>query len=155
MNLHAIARAAITAIHPDEQVTIHRSLGQDVDDEGRVIPLYEEALAMAQVQSLSDEKLYHSGLAGQSETNRTFYLRAEANPLLKPYGVLRPLARGGDIIKRADGTSWLVNTVKEDFSDVGWVNVGATLQVKGPDDPPAQDPGQDDPEQGEDGGCQC
>lgn len=131
INLRAVAGPAIAAVHPDERVALWRNHGQTVDDEGRVTPLYDVAPMSAQVQSLSDEKLYFAGQAGQNEVNRAFYLAAE--PTAKSAGLLRPLARGGDMIQRPDGTWWLVTSVMEDFSAAGWVRVGATLQERGPE----------------------
>ena len=131
LNLHKIVRGAITTLHPDETVTIYRGVGQQ-NVRGEITPEYEIFTAQAQIQSLSDEKLFHSGLTGQNNIARTFYMHSAESTIEKPSGVIRPLSRPGDMIQRADGTWWLVTTVKEDFSASGWVNVGAEMQVKPP-----------------------
>lgn len=133
MNLHQLARAAVTAVHPDEALTIYRSVGQK-NVTGVAKPVYEKGQSVkGQVQSEKDDALYHANLTGQNQTVRKIFLYAESSGALKPAGIIRPLARGGDLIQRTDGAWWLVTAIIEDFSDVGWVCVRAALQTKEPD----------------------
>jgi hypothetical protein len=87
----------------------------------------------ARIQSLTDEQLYHAGNTGQNEISRTCYLFSAPSTAEKPASIIRPLARTGDMLQRADGTWWLTTSLKEDFSSSGWVNIGITLQVNPPD----------------------
>lgn len=131
INLHALARTMIAAVHPEEEVTMYQSAGQ-VNVLGQIKPLYAAPkVVMAQVQSVGDAALAHADKVGQNDITRHMYLHADAaNP---PAGLVRPLAKGGDMIQRGDGTWWLVTATPEDFSSVGWVLVRVTLQVKAPD----------------------
>lgn len=133
LNLHNIVRGAITTVHPDEPVTIYRSAGQK-NVAGTVKPIYEQGKNIkAQVQSEKDDALFHANLTGQNQTVRKMYLYSAPSLAEKPAGIIRPISRGGDMIKRSDGTWWLIVAPIEDFSDVGWMSVRATLQTKEPD----------------------
>jgi hypothetical protein len=130
LNLHGLVRQAITAVHPDELVTLHMSSGQ-TNVKGKITAAYHPPVqVMAQVQSLKPSELDHSGLTGQAATVRYFYFYSGPSAAESPNGVFRPLARTGDMIQRADGTWWLVTAPDEDFARVGWVRVIGTLQVK-------------------------
>ena len=149
LNLHALVRTAITAVYPDEHVTLYRSVGQD-HAQGRLLPLYAPPVALrAQVQSAGAGALGHRDGTGHSEISRHMYVWA--SPDTPPAQVLRPLARGGDLLRRSSAqghTWWLVTAVTEDFSAAagagpaaaghdnarwGWVLVVCTLQHKVPD----------------------
>ncbi|MDR1921101.1 MAG: hypothetical protein LBS31_05070 [Candidatus Adiutrix sp.] len=139
MNLHAIANGLISAVHPNETVTLYRATGQ-MNVRGEIKAVYAAGEAVkAQIQSEGDDALAHSDAVasrvGQNETNRRFYLLA-ANQADKPAGLVRPLARSGDLLQRQDETWWLITALTEDFSAAGWVAVRATLQVKAPEGPP-------------------
>lgn len=130
MNLHGIARNVIQAAHAEEPLTLYQSTGQ-VNEKGRLTPIYAEPLSVSgQVQTENDEKLYHAYATSQDEITRRIYLYTEK---LRPAGIVRPQARGGDMIERGDGTWWLVTGVLDDFSGAGWVCVRVTLQVNKPD----------------------
>lgn len=133
INLHSIVKSAITAVHPDESVTLYRSQGM-TNVKGEIKTSYAAgSLVKAQIQSLSDDKLFHSGRTGQNSTTRKAYLFAENSTAEKPAPVIRPISRTGDMVKRADGTWWLVDSMFEDFSASGWVCVGLVLQTKAPE----------------------
>jgi hypothetical protein len=132
MNLHEMVRTAISAVHADETVTLYRAAGQ-TNVKGEIKAAYAPGETVkAQIQSEGDDALAHSDRVGQNETNRRFYLMA-SSPADKPAGIVRPLARSGDMLQRADETWWLITALTEDFSGAGWVAVRATLQVKAPD----------------------
>lgn len=134
LNLHAIVRGSITAVHPDESVTLYQSIGQD-NVKGKIVPTYAAPqVVQAQVQSESDDKLFHADRKGENESTRRMYLYADASaPDMRPAGIVRPMARGGDFIMRNDGTWWLVVGTPDEFARVGWVSVRTVLQVTGPD----------------------
>lgn len=133
INLHSIVKSALTAIHPDELVTLYRSQGI-TNVKGEIKTSYAAgSIVKAQIQSLSDDKLFHSGKTGQNSTTRKAYLFSKDSTAEKPAPVFRPLSRTGDMVKRADGTWWLVDSLIEDFSHAGWVCVGLVLQTKAPE----------------------
>lgn len=131
MNLHHLVRNAIPSVHPDETITLYASSGQ-VNDRGRVTPIYAAPVRVkAQIQSESDSTLNHAGrMSLNTETKKAWFY---GTPGQFPAGIVRPLSKNGDMVKREDGTWWLVTGVLEDFSSVGWVSVRLVLQVKEPD----------------------
>ena len=132
MNLHAIARGAVQTLHPEETVTLYQSSGQ-TNARGVISPTYEAAQTVqAQIQSLSTDALANAEDTAQTGQTRKAYLFGPPVTSLVPQGVVRPLARSGDMIRRADGTWWLVTGMMEDFSASGWVCVQITQQVEGP-----------------------
>ena len=132
INLHAAVRSAITGLHPDEAVALRQSVGQQ-NVRGRITPVYApEQTVQAQIQSLGQNDLAQAEQTSNTRVDRKAYLYAP-NPALPPQGIVRPLARNGDMLRRADGTWWLVTAMIEDFTSTGWVCVGITQQVDGPD----------------------
>lgn len=132
MNLHAVVRGSICAVHPEENVTLYRSTGAS-DSYGAPTPLYAEGKCLsAQVQSEGDEALYYSDNMGMNDVTRSVWLFADRNMAQRPAGIFRPLARGGDMLRRADGTWWLITAVPEDFSASGWVKARISLQTEAP-----------------------
>lgn len=131
LNLHAIVRTPITALHPDETVTWYQSIGQ-TNTLGRIKPSYAEGVTLqAQIQTLSADELAQREDTSKTEIHVKAYLMAqEANP---PAGIIRIEARNGDFIQRADGTWWLITSVLEEFAKSGWESVGMVQQVKSPD----------------------
>lgn len=132
LNLHSIARGAIVALHPEEPVTLYQSSGQ-TNTRGVVSPTYEAVQTVqAQIQSLSTDELANVENVAQTGQVRKAYLFGPPVTSLIPQGIVRPLARSGDMIQRADGTWWLVTGMMEDFSASGWVCVQITQQVNAP-----------------------
>lgn len=131
LNLHAIVRTPITALHPDETVTWYQSIGQ-TNTLGRIKPSYAEGVTLqAQIQTLSPDELQQREDASKTEIHVKAYLVAqEVNP---PAGIIRIDARNGDFIQRADGTWWLITSVLEEFAKSGWESVGMVQQIKSPD----------------------
>jgi hypothetical protein len=131
LNLHAIVRTPITALHPDETVTWYQSIGQ-TNTLGRIKPSYAEGVTLqAQIQTLSADELAQREDASKTEIHVKAYLMAqEANP---PAGIIRIDARNGDFIRRADGTWWLITSVLEEFAKSGWESVGMVQQITPPD----------------------
>lgn len=132
MNLHSLVRGAITTLHPDETVTLRQSTGQQ-NVRGRITPVYAPAqVVSAQIQSLGQNDLAQVEQTSSTKIDRKAYLYAPVQTM-PPQGIVRPLARNGDMIQRSDGTWWLVTAMIEDFTVSGWVCVGITQQVDGPD----------------------
>lgn len=132
INLHGLVRSAITTLHPDETVTLRQSVGQR-NVRGRVTSVYGPAqVVRAQIQSLGQDDLAQSEATSNTRIDRKAYLYAP-DAALPPQGIVRPLGRTGDMLRRADGTWWLVTAMIEDFTASGWVCVGITQQVDGPD----------------------
>ena len=143
MNLHGLVRQAITALHPDEAVTLRQSIGQR-NERGRVTPVYGPAqVVQAQVQSLGQNDLAQREATSNTRIDRKVYLFAP-DATLPPQGIVRPLGRTGDMIQRSDGTWWLVTAMIEDFTASGWVCVGITQQVDGPDLSASEPEGEDE-----------
>lgn len=116
MNLHKIANAAVKNVHPNEYVTLFKSVGQ-VNVKGIVKSQYlAPELMEAQVQEDADSGLRHTDTVNQTGHVKRFYVNKynDANRL-SPMSLMRQKQRQGDIILRADGTYWLVTQVLEEF----------------------------------------
>lgn len=132
MNLHAMVRGAIPALHPDESVTLRQSVGQK-NVRGRIVPVYAPGQTVAaQIQSLGSDDLQHTEAVNLTQRDRKAYFYAP-DAAMPPTGIVRPLARNGDMMQRADGSWWLVTAMLEDFTASGWVCVGIVQQLEGPD----------------------
>ena len=119
-------------MYPNETVTLYQADGQR-NVKGVITPVYKAPQTVsANVQPLDSETLNHLERIGDTKASRQAFLYSfNSFPVA---GVKRlPTPRGGDIFKRPDGTYWLITSVMEDWSDVGWANVGITLQVTPPD----------------------
>ena len=131
LNLHAIVRAPITMLHPDERVTLYHSIGQ-TNNLGRIKPVYAEGIQVnAQIQTLSVDELAQREDTSKTEIHAKAYMNAsEVQP---PAGIIRIEARNGDFLQRADGTWWLITSVIEEFAKSGWICVGLVQQIQPPD----------------------
>ena len=97
LNLHAVVRGSINAIHPDEEVQLLHSTGSVPDENGFAAPQYERTMGvMAQVQSEGDAALFHADMAGANSIVRKFYLFAPKDFAKQTAGIFRPLSRAGD-----------------------------------------------------------
>ena len=132
LNLHGIVRSVITAVHPDEGCTLYQSAGQK-NVLGVVTTVYNPPQAIkANWQPLDSQTLQHLERMGDTKASEQVFLYSNTD--MPVSGVQRvPITRTGDIIKRWDGTYWLVTSVIEDWSARGWANVGVTEQVTPPD----------------------
>lgn len=132
LNLHGIVRSVITAVHPDEDCTLYQSAGQK-NVLGVVTAIYNPPQAIkANWQPLDSQTLQHLERIGDTKASEQVFLYSNTD--MPVSGVQRvPITRTGDIIKRWDGTYWLITSVIEDWSARGWANVGVTEQVTPPD----------------------
>lgn len=132
LNLHDIVRGAIPALHPDETALLVQSAGSQ-NIRGVVTPQYADAVQIqAQVQSVGNDDLKAMNDTARTEIQRKAWLYSQTPGGLVPQGINRPLARGGDLLRRADGTWWLVAALMEDFSASGWVSVRIVEQITVP-----------------------
>lgn len=133
MNLHDLVRGAIPPLHPDEPVLLVQSTGSG-NIRGVMTPQYADAVSVkAQVQSVGNDDLKAMNDTWRTEIQRKAYLYSQTPAGLVPQGINRPLARGGDLLRRADGSWWLVAALMEDFSASGWVSVRIVEQITVPE----------------------
>ena len=134
INLHQIVRQCIPVLHPDETVLLVQSTGS-VNVRGRVTPQYAPVIAVgAQIQSMGNDDLQAMESEARTKISRKAYLFSATPNELIPQGIIRTLKRGGDLIRRADGSWWLVSAMMEDFSASGWVCVQITEQIEVPEE---------------------
>ena len=133
LNLHAAVRGAITSVNPDRLITWLQSTGFTSAPGGVQVPTYTTHVDVpAQIQALTWKDLQHKDMQNQQGVARGVYLFGNVQ------GVVRPDAKGGDLLQFAQdigGTvrTWLVVAVLEPWTPdaAGWCKVGVILQ----DDP--------------------
>lgn len=126
MNLHRIVYNAIGSVNAHEAVTLWRCMG--TSNTGGVVKVtYDDEDITAQVQApnAGDLKLYDN-LADARHVKK-FYIDASAAT------INRFEETAGDIIERADGSYWLIDAIRDDFSPEGWLCVLCTLQHEAPE----------------------
>lgn len=131
LNLHGLVRGAVGAVNPDREVTYQRSTGYTRAPGGVQVPAYAaDELLMAQIQPLSREDLKHPAFTNVQSLTRSVHLFGNVQ------GVVRPDAKGGDLLLFAQtmgGTvqTWKVAAVLETWAPdtAGWCRVGVVLQV--------------------------
>ena len=136
MNLHQIVSGAIGMVNHHEMVTLHRCTGT-TNAGGVVSVAYEKSDVFAQVQApnAADLRLYDN-LADAKHTKK-FFMNAPAST------INRQEETAGDIIERADGTYWLIDMIRDDFSPEGWLCCLATLQHEPPEEIESDEGGAD------------
>jgi hypothetical protein len=107
-------------------VTIYRCTGL-TNTAGVMHVSYTPSDILAQVQApnAGDLKLFDN-LADARHVKK-FYLNASAHT------INRHEETAGDIIERADGSYWLIDMIRDDFSPEGWLCVLGTLQHEPPE----------------------
>ena len=126
MNLHQIVSGAIGSVNHHEMVSLYRCTGT-ANVDGVVSVTYEKTDILAQVQAptAADLRLYDN-LADARHVKK-FYINAPAST------INRQEKTAGDIFERADGTYWLIDMIRDDFSPEGWLCCLATLQHEPPE----------------------
>ena len=133
LNLHDIVRGAINIVNPDEDVWLIQNISQ-TNVKGRITASYAPAQKVrAQVQTLSGDDLTVMNDTERTERDRKFYLYSDTETGTPPSGIIRPLGKSGDFMRRNDGTYWKVYNVSEDYTTDGWVLVLASQQVDVPE----------------------
>ena len=127
MNLHAIVSGAIGSVNKHELVTIYRCDGL-TNTAGVVKVSYspQDIIAQVQAPSAADLRLFDN-LADARHVKK-FYINAPAST------INRHEETAGDIIERADGSYWLIDMIRDDFSPEGWLCVIGTLQHEPPEE---------------------
>lgn len=130
MNLHQIISGNITVVNPFLGVTVQSSAGYTTAPDGKQIPAYDPPVddVPAQIQALTYRDLVQIDGLNLNGTKRAIYLNGTMN------GVVRVLAKGGDLItvpagtlpQFSDDTVWLVALVLEQWDS--WVKVAVVLQ---------------------------
>lgn len=126
MNLHAIVSGAIGSVNHHEMVTLYRC--KDIQNTAGLVSVeYEKENIIAQVQApdASDLKLFNN--LADARHVRKFYINAPAST------INRFKETAGDIFERPDGSFWLIDIVRDDFSPEGWLCCLATLQHEPPE----------------------
>jgi hypothetical protein len=124
MNLHGIVSPYIAAVNPSIPVSFRASTGSALAPGGHRQPTYADAVTVrAQVQPLQFKDITQLDSLNIQGTRIAIYLYGRAD------GLVRPQAKGGDLIDIATGVAagtWLVAVVAEQWPD--WVKVLCTLQ---------------------------
>lgn len=126
MNLHAIIHNSIGSINRHEPITLYKCTG--TSNRGGVVSVtYEKQTLTAQVQApeAADLRLYDN--MADAKHVKKFYIPAPAST------INRFEETAGDIIERVDGSYWLIDAIRDDFSNEGWVCCLATLQHEPPE----------------------
>ena len=126
MNLHAIVSGAIGSVNHHEMVTIYRCNGT-TNTAGVVSVTYTPSDIMAQVQAPNAGDLNLFDNLADAKHVKKFYINASAHT------INRHEETAGDIIERADGSYWLIDMIRDDFSPEGWLCVLGTLQHEPPE----------------------
>jgi len=110
MDLRSLANRSTAAINPNEIVSVLISTGFTVGAGQKQIPTYATpVVGPAQIQALDDLELrLLEGLNLQGYVKAIFFRGVLA-------GVIRPTGQGGDLVKTANGDTWLVVKILE-----GW-----------------------------------
>jgi hypothetical protein len=125
MNLHGIATGATSAVNPEIDAVLLKSVRYSESDDGSQVPVYTSASGKIQVQGLSGKDLAQVNNLNIQGVLRTVY--AYGNMA----GLVRAEGRGGDIFQFPEYTggpvrNWLVVMVKESWPD--WCSVVVCLQ---------------------------
>ena len=127
MNLHSIVSGAIGMVNHHEMVTLYRCTGT-TNNGGVVSVTYEKSDVLAQVQAPTAADLRLFDNLADARHVKKFYVNAPAST------INRQEETAGDIFERADGTYWLIDMVRDDFSPEGWLCCIATLQHDPPEE---------------------
>ena len=127
MNLYQMVSGAIGSVNHHEKVTIYRCDGV-TNTAGKVKVSYtpEDITAQVQAPNAGDLRLFDN-LADARHVKK-FYINASAST------INRHEETAGDIIERADGSYWLIDMIRDDFSPEGWLCVITTLQHEPPEE---------------------
>jgi hypothetical protein len=125
MNLHGMARRAISAVNPETPVSIQQSTGAyTVTADGTRVPQYTTIASSAQIQSLTADELRQVDGLNLQGVKRAAYINGDYA------GVVRASAQGGDLFNIANGVhrgTWRVVLAIETWPD--WCKVALCQQV--------------------------
>ncbi len=139
INLHTIANAAISVLHPNCKVTLYKSTGQK-NVRGEIKATYAPGISLeAQIQPEGAQTLYHANMVGQEEVTRRVYLHSPAGASDRVAGIVRPVSRNGDFFQVDESDPWypgqwfLILGPSEDYTKAGWECMRATMQTIPPE----------------------
>jgi hypothetical protein len=132
VNLHSVAVRVISAINPQQPVSIRYSLGTSTQlADGTLVPAYSSPPTpmLGQLQSLQYRDLIQIQALNLNGTRRSVYLWGDNE------GLVRLNSLGGDLItfipKQGNipaNSTWLVATMAENWPQDGWCRCICTLQ---------------------------
>lgn len=125
MNLHEVVAGAIGSVNRHETITLWHCTGVS-NTKGVVTPNYEKSTVRAQIQRPSAADLELNERVARAKQSIKVWLNAPADT------INRVDQSAGDVIRRADGTYWLIVSVPESFAGEGWLSVLAIEQVGPP-----------------------
>lgn len=131
VNLHHVVRGAITSLHPDETCELYQSIGQR-NVKGKVTPVYSAPQEIKANFQPDNDALKHAEAMNDTPLSETVYLYSDS-PVPVMGEKRLPMTRTGDILKRSDGTYWLVTTISEDWSWDGWCCINVHQIITPPD----------------------
>jgi len=120
MNLHGIVSGAVGSVNPLESVVLESSTGSTINPDGSQSPSYSSTPIIAQFQPLEYNEIIQADSLQIQGTRCKVY----ANAAL--HGQDRASNKGGDLITRANSTTWLVVVITEAWPD--WTAAILTLQ---------------------------
>lgn len=126
MNLHEIVAGPIGSVNRHEIVTLWRCTGVS-NVKGIVTPIYVKTTVRAQIQRPSAADLELNERVARAKQSIKVWLNAPADT------INRVDQSAGDIIKRADGTYWLIAGIRESYAPEGWLSVLCIEQVEPPE----------------------
>lgn len=125
MNLHRIVSGVIGSVNKHEAIEVYRNTGT-TNIKGKIVATYTKSIQTAQIQAPTESDLKLSERLASAEHRIKVYTDS-------PIGTINRIKESaGDMIKRADGTYWLVVGVTDDFNGEGWQCALCVLQSKPP-----------------------
>jgi hypothetical protein len=126
LNLHEIVSGAIGSVNRHEEITLYRCKGF-TNEKGKVKTSYEASTLRAQIQRPNAADLELNERVARASQSIKAWFNAPADT------INRVDQSTGDIIKRADGTYWLIVSIRESYAQEGWLSVLAIEQTKPPE----------------------
>lgn len=125
MNLNGIVAPLCAAITPNEIISIKPSTGSTTQADGKRVPTYGDPTSLkVAVQALSYNDIVQCENLNIQGLKCAIYLPGDWE------GIVRADQKGGDLIVRANGSTWLVAMILEDWPD--WTKVAAVMQIDTP-----------------------
>jgi len=125
MNLHKIVSGAIGSVNRNEIIDVYRNTGT-TNNKGKIVATYSHSQQSAQIQAPTESDLKLSEKLASAEHRIKVYTDSHI-------GTINRIEKSaGDLIKRSDGSYWLVVGVKDDYNAEGWQCLLCVLQTKAP-----------------------
>jgi len=122
LNLSGIAAGYAGAINAATICTIKQSLGYTTSPDGTQVPAYQYFPGIScQIQPISSTDLRKLDALNLQGIFQAAYINGNWS------GIDRDAIKGGDLILEPNGTTWLVSTVLEAWSD--WTKAAVTKQI--------------------------